>query len=132
MQIELFRNIHDDEGHQLTHNFRPIQPIGDRQVWFVSEKPDFEDNQLEIIDDVLEHDAFEYSREFETTESAKNDSLSAKSAPVDPSNHLDHIEETTTHHPKAPKLRGKNSATKKQFGWIIPIVVAIGIAVSQC
>lgn len=35
-QIEVFRTIHDNEGHRLTHNFRPIQPLGDRDVYFVS------------------------------------------------------------------------------------------------
>lgn len=34
-QIDVFRSIRDDEGNQLTHNFRPIQPLGDRVVIYV-------------------------------------------------------------------------------------------------
>ncbi|XP_055530002.1 carbonic anhydrase 7 [Wyeomyia smithii] len=42
-QIEAFRALEDDEGHPLTHNFRPIQPLGDRVVMF---------NTDEIVKDV--------------------------------------------------------------------------------
>lgn len=28
--------LKDSEGNTLTHNYRPIQPIGDRIVWFIS------------------------------------------------------------------------------------------------
>lgn len=43
LQIEAFRALEDEEGHPLTHNFRPIQPLGDRVVLF---------NTDEIIKDV--------------------------------------------------------------------------------
>lgn len=43
IQIEAFRALEDEEGHPLTHNFRPIQPLGDRVVLF---------NTDEIIKDV--------------------------------------------------------------------------------
>lgn len=33
-QIEAFRALDDEEGHPLTHNFRPIQPLGDRVVLY--------------------------------------------------------------------------------------------------
>ncbi|XP_055610790.1 carbonic anhydrase 7-like [Uranotaenia lowii] len=33
-QIEAFRALEDEEGHPLTHNFRSIQPLGDRVVLF--------------------------------------------------------------------------------------------------
>lgn len=51
-QIEVFRTIQDGDGHRLTHNFRPTQPIGDRDVYFVTsmnypEKDLNQDNQLE-------------------------------------------------------------------------------------
>ncbi|XP_058830890.1 carbonic anhydrase 7 [Topomyia yanbarensis] len=42
-QIEAFRALEDDEGHPLTHNFRPIQPLGDRVVLY---------NTDEIVKDV--------------------------------------------------------------------------------
>ncbi|CAO1306342.1 unnamed protein product [Diamesa hyperborea] len=35
-QIENFRSLQDPEGNMLTHNYRPIQPIGDRVVWYIS------------------------------------------------------------------------------------------------
>ncbi|XP_031630806.1 carbonic anhydrase 7-like [Contarinia nasturtii] len=35
-QIEVFRTIQDNEGHHLTHNFRPIQPLGDRDVYLIT------------------------------------------------------------------------------------------------
>lgn len=35
-QIAVFRSLQDHEGHLLTHNFRPTQPVGDRDVYYVS------------------------------------------------------------------------------------------------
>lgn len=42
-QIEAFRALEDEEGHPLTHNFRPVQPLGDRVVLY---------NTDEIVKDV--------------------------------------------------------------------------------
>jgi carbonic anhydrase len=42
-QLELFRALLDEEGNPLTHNFRPVQPLGDRIVLY---------NTDEIIKDV--------------------------------------------------------------------------------
>lgn len=33
-QLEKFRALQDSHGQSLTHNFRPIQPLGDRVVLF--------------------------------------------------------------------------------------------------
>lgn len=33
-QVQAFRALQDEEGHPLTHNFRPVQPLGDRVVLF--------------------------------------------------------------------------------------------------
>lgn len=33
-QLAKFRALQDSHGHTLTHNFRPIQPLGDRVVLF--------------------------------------------------------------------------------------------------
>lgn len=44
-QIEAFRALQDSHGHHLTHNFRPIQDIGDRIVLFNIDNVD--DNTLE-------------------------------------------------------------------------------------
>jgi hypothetical protein len=30
--------LEDAEGNTLSHNFRPVQPIGDRIVWFTSDE----------------------------------------------------------------------------------------------
>lgn len=35
-KIEHFRSLQDSDGFMLTHNYRPIQPIGDRVVWYIS------------------------------------------------------------------------------------------------
>ncbi|XP_058795348.1 carbonic anhydrase 2-like isoform X2 [Phymastichus coffea] len=32
-QLAAFRNISSSEGHKLTHNFRPVQPLSDRLVY---------------------------------------------------------------------------------------------------
>lgn len=47
MQIMAFRDLEDAHGHHLTHNFRPIQDIGDRIVRFNIES--LQDNTLEIV-----------------------------------------------------------------------------------
>lgn len=41
-QLETFRSLYDSHGHLLTHNFRPIQPVGDRTVWYVSKDAESE------------------------------------------------------------------------------------------
>uniref|UniRef100_A0A182IYA9 carbonic anhydrase n=1 Tax=Anopheles atroparvus TaxID=41427 RepID=A0A182IYA9_ANOAO len=33
-QVQAFRALKDEDGHPLTHNFRPVQPLGDRVVLF--------------------------------------------------------------------------------------------------
>ncbi|XP_012283411.1 carbonic anhydrase 2 isoform X2 [Orussus abietinus] len=33
LQIAAFRNVRTSEGHRLTHNFRPVQPLADRLVF---------------------------------------------------------------------------------------------------
>lgn len=32
LQIESFRELENEEGEALTHNFRPVQPVGDRTI----------------------------------------------------------------------------------------------------
>ncbi len=43
----MFRDLLDEDGHILTHNFRPIQPLGDRIVQF---------NIIDNDDNTLNHD----------------------------------------------------------------------------
>ncbi|XP_034942701.1 carbonic anhydrase 2-like [Chelonus insularis] len=33
-QLEEFRNVQSNDGEKLTHNFRPIQPLEDRQIYY--------------------------------------------------------------------------------------------------
>ncbi|XP_050074930.1 carbonic anhydrase 7 isoform X1 [Anopheles maculipalpis] len=33
-QVQAFRALENEEGHPLTHNFRPVQPLGDRVVLY--------------------------------------------------------------------------------------------------
>lgn len=42
----MFRDLLDEEGHVLTHNFRPIQPLGDRVILF---------NIIDNDDNALDH-----------------------------------------------------------------------------
>lgn len=47
LQIEVFRTIQDNDGHHLTHNFRPTQPLGGRDVYFVtSSDGDTDENEI--------------------------------------------------------------------------------------
>lgn len=56
----MFRDLLDEEGEVLTHNFRPIQPLGDRVILF--NIIDDDDNTLDsqnIGDDIplqIDHD----------------------------------------------------------------------------
>lgn len=47
-QIEKFRALQDSHGQTLTHNFRPIQPLGDRVVLFNTK--DIDTNALDTGD----------------------------------------------------------------------------------
>lgn len=38
--------MEDSDGNTLSHNFRPVQPIGDRVVWFTSDKIPADDEDL--------------------------------------------------------------------------------------
>lgn len=42
----MFRDLLDEDGHVLTHNFRPIQPLGDRIILF---------NIIDDDDNTLDH-----------------------------------------------------------------------------
>lgn len=46
LQLERFRSLEDTDGNTLSHNFRPVQPIGDRIVWFTSENISQDDSEL--------------------------------------------------------------------------------------
>lgn len=54
LQIENFRCLEDTEGNIMNHNFRPIQPINDRIVWFNSN--DYEMNDNSLAEDNLSND----------------------------------------------------------------------------
>lgn len=34
-QLERFKNVHDTEGHELTHNYRHLQPLNSRNLIYV-------------------------------------------------------------------------------------------------
>lgn len=51
-QIEQFRALKNEEGHALKHNFRPIQPIGDRIVLYNIEESEIDDSVNELPEDV--------------------------------------------------------------------------------
>lgn len=35
LQLERFKSVHDPEGHELTHNYRHIQPLNSRALIYV-------------------------------------------------------------------------------------------------
>lgn len=53
-QIEQFRALKNEEGHALKHNFRPIQPIGDRIVLYNIEESEVDEsiNENELPEEV--------------------------------------------------------------------------------
>lgn len=51
-QIEQFRALKNEEGHALKHNFRPIQPIGDRIVLYNIEESEVDDSVNELPEEV--------------------------------------------------------------------------------
>lgn len=36
VKLEHFRSLEDEDGNALNHNFRPVQPLGDRIVLYTS------------------------------------------------------------------------------------------------
>lgn len=34
LQLEQFRHLKDEHNQTLGHNFRPVQPLGDREIWY--------------------------------------------------------------------------------------------------
>lgn len=45
-QLERFRSLEDSDGNTLSHNFREVQSIGDRIVWFTSDTFSHDDDDL--------------------------------------------------------------------------------------
>lgn len=140
MQIELFRTIHDDEGHSLTHNFRPTQPVGDRAVYFVESRKsmgtdDFgEDTRLEEppqdIDIEHKHDRLTQDAPSMSEHSTNNAEQSTAMAPEQApnGNALDSVETTTIRHRKFPKL-GKNNANRSFCPISMLNLVIVGLSV---
>ncbi|XP_017488485.1 PREDICTED: carbonic anhydrase 7, partial [Rhagoletis zephyria] len=46
-QIEHFRRLHSHENTPLTHNFRPLQPLNDRTVFYSLPVPDLDDPAMD-------------------------------------------------------------------------------------
>uniref|UniRef100_A0A182QLY7 carbonic anhydrase n=1 Tax=Anopheles farauti TaxID=69004 RepID=A0A182QLY7_9DIPT len=78
-QVQAFRALEDEEGHPLTHNFRPVQPIGDRVVLFNT------DEMIKQVELDEEHPPEPEGVDTNKLEPAKSASDEAKS-PKDPSN----------------------------------------------
>lgn len=116
-QIDVFRSIRDDDGNQLTHNFRPIQPLGDRVVFYVppysAAVPDLElDGNIPAITEPpqnidsnapVKHDKFQGDLEEETP-----DDIDLDMQKIDQD--LNSVEKDTKNHPKNTK-KGKNSSS---------------------
>lgn len=142
-QIELFRTIQDNEGHHLTHNFRPIQPLGDRDVYFIRSLANNDKNfgQKSILE--------EPSQDLNKDNSENNDHLIIKNSTSAEQNdggingqnsletveqkEVDHLrQETTTIHPKKFTKLGKNEANpdRPKF-WMLLLLTCSLIIDSQ-
>lgn len=49
-QLQKFRQLENSEGKFLNHNFRPVQQVGDRIVWFASQS--FQDDDLDVHNEI--------------------------------------------------------------------------------
>lgn len=131
-QIEVFRNIQDEEGHHLTHNFRPIQPLGDRDVYFITsfegddnngELFGKDDSRLEDPPQDLSHTNSNYKQsvltESTTFRTMDNDD-GLDRTPVPEQNSNDILETTTISHRKfhKPGGNGANDIIKSSI-WLI-------------
>lgn len=120
----MFRTIRDREGHQLTHNFRPIQPLGDRIVFHVSPDHVLDENALDRpalfeppqgIDESAsraQHDKLQ-GGPHDPEQQSPADAIDQQAGdPADrDSNALD--DEAAPAHPKNTKMKGKKSASNQ-------------------
>lgn len=139
-QIELFRTIHDEDGHSLTHNFRPTQPVGDRAVYFVESQKSMnddgfgEDTRLEEpsqdIDIEHKHDRLTQDAPTMQEHSINNaDQSNRMAADQEPNgNALDSVETTTARHRKFPKL-GKSNANQSFYPISMLNLLLVGLSV---
>uniref|UniRef100_A0A182NH68 carbonic anhydrase n=1 Tax=Anopheles dirus TaxID=7168 RepID=A0A182NH68_9DIPT len=78
-QVQAFRALEDEEGHPLTHNFRPVQPLGDRVVLYNT------DELIKQVELDEEHPPEPEGVDTNKLDTHKSASEEAKS-PKDPSN----------------------------------------------
>uniref|UniRef100_A0A182RAY9 carbonic anhydrase n=1 Tax=Anopheles funestus TaxID=62324 RepID=A0A182RAY9_ANOFN len=76
-QVQAFRALENEEGHPLTHNFRPVQPLGDRVVLYNT------DELIKEIDLDEEHPAEPEGVDTNKIDTPKSDE--PISSPKDPS-----------------------------------------------
>lgn len=117
LQIAVFRSLQDNEGHALTHNFRPTQPVGDRDVYYVSSVDSDDDELLSGLDPGLDEPSqhltqinsnYQHDILTEQTTYATNDVLDSDSLRELNGNSID-VETTTVMH---GKFNGKSSANR--------------------
>lgn len=103
----MFRDLLDEDGHILTHNFRPIQPLGDRVVLFNIINPD--DDPLYNGNDDIPPDVVDDAE----AKNVLNDS---------PDNSLDDKQEDGTRNEKA-KLKGGCSSHFVSMFYLLSITI---------
>lgn len=139
----MFRTIHDEDGHDLTHNFRPTQPVGDRAVYFVTslksgdslygldERPRFDEPSQHINYD--SNDDHKHDRLTKSTTPigiGANDEIASNDDPnavIDQTNNDITVETTTSRHWKFPKL-GRNTGNQLTGSTTMQLTL-IGISV---
>lgn len=132
LKIELFRTIQDNEGHHLTHNFRPIQPLGDRDVYLITTLDDTDnifgkdDTRIDEPPQNLDHLNSEYKQSTLTESTTyntidNNDSNGLNEHPI-PEQQQNDIETTPTSHRRPfhrPKGNGANHISQANFYIVI-------------
>lgn len=118
-QIQMFRTIQDSEGHHLTHNARPIQPLGNRDVYFVKSFNDGNDSPANEQSQLSDSKADSKTNFSETNTRSHdnfhdNNNIQNTHNNVDQEHSVDNVETTTVYQKKLSKL-GRNKSINVSF-----------------
>lgn len=110
----MFRTIQDSEGHHLTHNVRPIQPLGNRDVYFVTSFNDENDSPVNSKDASKSKFLETNTRSNGDYNDNSNNNVQSIHMTVDQEHSIDTIETTTVYQKKLSKL-GRNKSISVSF-----------------
>lgn len=101
--------IQDSEGHHLTHNGRPIQPLGNRDVYFVTPYADENNSPVTETSEILDNREEQKTRLEDLNERPSHD--------LDSNVYQENNDnsKSKTEQPKKIKKHGKNKSTNVSF-----------------